>query len=178
MNASIFSGISPAEIASTASSVSMCLSKGLGAPVGSILAGSDDFITEARRVRKLVGGGMRQSGVLAACGLIALEDISIDKLYEDHQNAKLMASYLKEFEDISLLYDIDSITNIVYFELNDNKSDGNTPICPWVLYDAMQKSNIHIGQPMGRIFRCVTHRDVNHEDVVRFAQVLRDVLAS
>ena len=92
-NASVETGISVAGYVSYFETVSCCLSKGLGAPIGSIIAGTQEFITEAFRVRKAIGGGMRQVGVIAAAGLYALQH-NIDRLKEDHSNAKLLAGEL------------------------------------------------------------------------------------
>jgi threonine aldolase len=94
-NAAIATGLSLPQIASQADSVNVCFSKGLGAPVGSALTGPKDFITEARKVRKMLGGGMRQAGSLAAGALYALAN-HIDRLEEDHSHAKLLAQALSE----------------------------------------------------------------------------------
>src|SRR5690606_15238849 len=106
-----------AEVCKGFDSVSICLSKGLGAPVGSVLLGSRDFITTAHRYRKMLGGGMRQAGVLAAAGLIAIR--SMPALLEyDHQRARLLATKLAALPGVGL--DLASVqTNIVYFEVDD-----------------------------------------------------------
>lgn len=92
-NASVASGVALSDLVAGADSVSLCLSKGLGAPVGSILAGSDEFIARAKRLRKSLGGGMRQAGIIAAAGLYALEH-QLERLAEDHVNAKALAQGL------------------------------------------------------------------------------------
>ena len=94
-NASVASGVSLGEYGAQVDSISACFSKGLGAPVGSVIAGSRPFIEEARRYRKIFGGGMRQAGILAAAALYAI-DHNIDRLAEDHENAKLLARELEE----------------------------------------------------------------------------------
>ena len=99
MNAVVKSGTPAADLVECADSVSLCLSKGLGAPIGSVLCGPKDLIRQAHRVRKLLGGGMRQVGVLAACGLYALQH-NIDRLAEDHANAWTMAQRLAEIPGI------------------------------------------------------------------------------
>lgn len=100
-----------------ADSVSVCLSKGLGAPVGSVIAGKKDFIKRAHRLRKALGGGMRQVGVLAAPGLIALEKMS-QRLQEDHDNAQVLAKGMAEMTNFGLKVNLESVqSNIVYFEL-------------------------------------------------------------
>jgi threonine aldolase len=93
-NAAVALGVTPAELAEGADTVQVCLSKGLGAPVGSVLAGDRAFVGEARRVRKMLGGGVRQAGVLAAAGLVALE--RVDRLAEDHDHARLLAAGLAD----------------------------------------------------------------------------------
>ncbi len=112
-NAAVALGVPAAKLAAEADSVSFCLSKGLGAPVGSVVCGRQDFISEARRARKLLGGGMRQAGVLAAAGIVALEEM-VERLADDHANACKLAQGLAEMPGISV--DPGQIhTNIVYF---------------------------------------------------------------
>jgi threonine aldolase len=114
-NAAIALGIEPDILAARADSVSFCLSKGLAAPVGSMVCGSREFVNEARRVRKLVGGGMRQAGVLAAAGIVALTHM-VERLADDHANARKLAEGLANTADIVI--DPDQIkTNIVFFDL-------------------------------------------------------------
>lgn len=121
-NASVALGAPAAELASVADSMTFCLSKGLSAPVGSVVVGSAEFIARARRVRKMAGGGMRQAGVLAAAGLVAL-DTMVDRLAEDHANAKRLAKGLAGMPGFSI--DPESIeTNIVYVELEDGDGPG------------------------------------------------------
>ncbi|MDB4082767.1 aminotransferase class I/II-fold pyridoxal phosphate-dependent enzyme [Vicingaceae bacterium] len=98
-------------------SISICLSKGLGAPVGSLLTGTKSFIKKARRIRKIFGGGMRQSGYLAAAGIYALEN-NVERLKVDHENAKTIGNILDSKKEIKEIYPID--TNIVIYVLNDN----------------------------------------------------------
>ena len=114
-NASVATGIKPREYAHWADSVSVCLSKGLGAPVGSLVAGSTAFIERVHRFRKMFGGGMRQAGILAAAGIYAL-DHHLDRLAEDHANAKRLAQGLSELKGVSI--DPDQVeTNIVIFDV-------------------------------------------------------------
>lgn len=113
-NASAATGLPVEKICSFADSVSFCLSKGLGAPVGSVLCGDEQFIKEARSVRKMLGGGMRQAGVLAAAGIFALEN-NVERLVEDHENARVIARALAETGWAKV--DPDTIeTNIIYFD--------------------------------------------------------------
>ena len=113
-NAAAALGIEPAVLADSADSVMFCLSKGLGAPVGSMLCGSEPFIREARRVRKMFGGGMRQAGVLAAAGLVALQE-GPGRLHEDHEKAMRLGGVLADLPDVSLLSPVE--TNIVIVEV-------------------------------------------------------------
>ncbi len=116
-NASIALETSVSELADSADSISFCLSKGLAAPVGSLVCGSIEFIAQARRNRKLLGGGMRQAGVLAAAGIVALNEM-VDRLADDHDNARKLAEGLADIKGISL--DPARIkTNIVYFDIKD-----------------------------------------------------------
>ena len=114
-NAVVASGTDPARIVRDYDSVSICLSKGLGAPVGSILVGSSEFIAEAHRWRKMFGGGMRQAGIIAAAGIYALEN-NIERLVEDHGRAQRFAESINQMKDFSV--NLDAVqTNMVYVEL-------------------------------------------------------------
>jgi len=115
-NAAVALDVPAAKLAADADSVSFCLSKGLGAPVGSVVCGNRDFISEARRARKVLGGGMRQAGVLAAAGIVALNQM-VERLADDHANARKLAEGLAQMPGISI--DPSQIhTNIVYFEVD------------------------------------------------------------
>ena len=119
-NAAVALGCGAAELANDFDSVTFCLSKGLAAPVGSVLCGSRSFIKEARRARKLVGGGMRQVGVLAAAGIVALNEM-VDRLSEDHANARLLAEGLAAIPAIEI--DVASVqTNMVFFALKNKRA--------------------------------------------------------
>ena len=115
-NAAVALDVPAAKLAADADSVSFCLSKGLAAPVGSVVCGNHNFIAEARRARKILGGGMRQAGVLAAAGIVALNEM-VERLADDHANARKLAQGLAEMPGVSI--DPSQIhTNIVYFEIN------------------------------------------------------------
>lgn len=114
-NAAVALNIEPALLAKNVDSVMFCLSKGLSAPVGSILSGSKEFIQKARKYRKMLGGGMRQAGILAAAGIISLEKM-VKRLEEDHKNARILAEGLNEIEGIKV--DLETVqTNMVYFDV-------------------------------------------------------------
>jgi threonine aldolase len=150
-------------------SVMFCLSKALGAPVGSMLLGKRDFIEEARRWRKLLGGGMRQAGVLAAAGLIALEETPA-RLPEDHANAKRLAEGLAELPGISI--DAERVvTNIVLFDVSQTGMSADE-ICA-----RLQARNV-LASGFGSSIRMVTHYDVSSADIERALGALRSVLAS
>jgi threonine aldolase len=167
-NASAATGISPAEYASFADSVMFCLSKGLGAPIGSMLVGSSDFIEKARRVRKVLGGGMRQVGVIAAPAIIALEEMR-DRLHVDNENAKRLADGIGDLPGVALDPEIIE-TNIVFarFELP-------APSAAEVVRQLERRGVLCI--PLGPgVIRFVTHYDVDETDVERLVDAMRDAL--
>jgi len=148
--------------------VMFCLSKGLGAPVGSMLVGSKANIAKARVFRKALGGGMRQAGVLAAAGLIALEE-GPKRLHEDHANARLLAEALADAPGVEIdLQDVE--TNIVIFRLTGGDAAG---------YCAELKRRGVIGSAIGPdAVRFVTHCDVSREDCVKAAELAVEVLGA
>jgi threonine aldolase len=150
-------------------SVMFCLSKGLGAPVGSILLGRRDFIEEARSWRKLLGGGMRQAGVLAAAGLVALEE-SPPKLKEDHANARRLAEGVAELPGVKI--DPERVvTNIVIFDVSETGLAADE-IC------ARLKEGGVLASGFGASIRMVTHYDVSRDDIGRALDALRDVISA
>jgi threonine aldolase len=156
-NASAATGIKPHEYAQWADSVSVCLSKGLGAPIGSLVAGSKTFIDQVHRFRKMFGGGMRQVGIIAAAGIYAL-DHHIDRLKEDHQNAKRLALGLQKLKGISV--DPEHVeTNIVIFDV------AHTGMTAPQVAEAMKKEKILIHTLGTTQIRLVTHLDVSSEDI-------------
>lgn len=134
-------------------SISVCLSKGLCAPVGSVLCGSKDFIKQARRWRKVVGGGMRQAGVLAAAGIISLQK-QTQRLREDHNNAARLVTALSAIEQLTVL---DAQTNMIFIEVRSPEE------CR-ALAEFLQARGI-ITSPAKQSFRLVTHKDISAEDV-------------
>ena len=155
-NAAVAQNESVAELTKSVDSVQFCLSKGLGAPVGSMILGTKDFINEARTWRKRFGGGMRQVGILAAAGLIALEE-SPKRLHLDHENARKLAAGVAEIRGVSI--DAEKVqTNIVIFDVS---ATGKTSaeICA-----ALKEENI-LASPFGKAIRMVTHYDVSGEDI-------------
>jgi len=163
MNAAIAQEIGAAEIAGPFDSVSLCLSKGLGAPVGSVLCGSNEFITKARRKRKLLGGGTRQAGVLAACGLYALDN-NIERLREDHKNAEQLANSLASLK----VMPVEQHTNMVFIE---PAAEHMAALC-----DHLGKRGIIIS-PDSPAIRLVTHLDISNDDVTQTIEAFKDYFA-
>jgi threonine aldolase len=156
-NASVASGIKPSEYAKHADSVSVCLSKGLGAPIGSLVSGSKEFINRVHRFRKMFGGGMRQAGIIAAAGIYALEH-HVERLKEDHENAKRLAVALRELKGV-VINPAHVETNIVIFDVAQSGMTARE------IADRMKPERVLI-HPFGRTeIRMVTHLDVDREDV-------------
>jgi threonine aldolase len=167
-NAAVALGVEPSLLARDADSLSFCLSKGLSAPVGSLVCGSEGFIRQARRQRKMLGGGMRQAGVLAAAGIVALETM-VDRLDQDHTNAKRLVQGLASLPGI--LVDPARVqTNIIIFEL----APGALP--PIDLVKALAARGVKLGAIGGRRLRAVTHYGINAEDIDRALSAVQEVL--
>ncbi len=159
-----------ADLVAAADSVTFCLSKGLCAPVGSVLVGSRDFIAQARRIRKIVGGGMRQAGILAAAGLIALEEMT-DRLAEDHRNARRLAEGLAAIPDFIL--DPERVrTNIVYMKLSKRARMGAQAIAA-----ALDKRGVRVLAMDDTHIRAVTHYWVRPEHIEQALQAFHEVLS-
>ncbi|AUS96953.1 low-specificity L-threonine aldolase [Clostridium thermosuccinogenes] len=167
-NAATSLGIDAAEIAKYCASVMFCLSKGLCAPVGSMLAGSSSFIEKARKGRKLMGGGMRQAGFLAAAGLVALKKMRL-RLKEDHDNAALLGRELAKIPGIKVFTD-DIQINMVYFDMRDTGDDGSK------LVKELLKEGIKINGPENGIMRFVTNYWVTKDDIMHVVDVIKNVL--
>jgi threonine aldolase len=155
-NAAIAQGVPANTLTRNVDSVSFCISKGLSAPVGSLLCGGREFIENARKFRKMLGGGMRQAGVLAAAGIVALETM-VYRLAEDHANAKQLAQGLSGIEGISLAQG-DVPTNIVMFDLLPEISVKE-------FTDGLGKAGVKVGSRGANRFRAVTHRMVSASDI-------------
>jgi len=167
-NASVATGIKPHEYARYADSVSVCISKGLGCPVGSLVSGSKEFVDRIHRFRKMVGGGMRQAGILAAAGIYAL-DHHVDRLKEDHENAKRLALGLKEITGTTVNPDHVE-TNIIIFGV------AGTGMTSPALRDAMQQEGILMNALGNNQIRLVTHLDVSREDIDKALLAFRKVI--
>jgi threonine aldolase len=171
-NACVAGGYRPAEFAAAADSVSVCFSKGLGAPVGSALCGPADLIRRARRFRKMFGGGMRQSGLLAAACIHAI-DHHRDRLADDHAHARRLATALARIDGLRLDPAPDRIeTNMVFFEL-DARFGGAARFC-----ESLAKRGVRM-IPMGaNRVRAVTHLDVDAGDIDRAAATVAEFAAA
>ena len=167
-NACVASGVKPAEYARHFNTVSFCLSKGLGAPVGSMLAGDRDIIKRARRWRKMLGGGMRQIGFLAAAGIYAL-DHHIDRLAEDHENARLMAEGLSRIQGLETSPD-EVETNIVLFRII---RQGLTPVA---LQAELARTGLLVTVFGPDQIRAVTHLDVSRSEIEQAVGIIARVM--
>lgn len=167
-NASTYLNISPCEITKFCDSVMFCLSKGLCAPVGSILAGSSDFINSARKKRKLMGGGLRQSGFLAAAGIIALEDMT-KRLHVDHENAKYLGDELSKIPGIKININ-DIHINMVFFDIK------NTKISSAELVKHFLNKGIKINGEENGLMRFVTNYWVTKEDIDYVITTLKEII--
>ena len=168
-NAAVRLGVSPARLLQGADSASLCLSKGLAAPVGSVVVGSAAFIRKVRRNRKVVGGGMRQAGVIAAAGIVAVSSM-VDRLARDHENARALAQGLAQLDGVSV--DPAAVhTNIVIFEL---RRAGMTPA---QLASGLRERGVLLSPMDGNRLRAVTHYHVSPEDIERTLGAFRAVLS-
>lgn len=174
-NAAVALDVDAAELCKDVDSVTFCLSKGLCAPVGSVLCGSRAFIDGARRIRKALGGGMRQAGILAAAGLVAL-DCMIDRLADDHQNAKELARGLDALDGVRV--DISRVqTNIVFFQLV-SRNELATPLDPDQLCARLRDDHgILLGTYPGGFLRAVLHRWIGEAEVSALVGAIRQILA-
>lgn len=163
LNASVAAGIDPADYGGYFDSIWLDLSKGLGAPVGSVLAGSEEFIEKARFWKQRLGGAMRQAGIIAAGGIFALER-NVTRLAEDHEHAKILAETIAAQPGLDI--DPETVeTNIVIFSAADGKGD--------LFADELLKKGVRISRMEGRL-RAVTHLDVNRQDIEQACKALRE----
>jgi threonine aldolase len=165
-NAAVALDIPAKKLLEGVDSVQICLSKGLSAPVGSMVAGTEEFIHEAHRTRKKLGGGMRQAGIIAAPGIVALEKM-VDRLKDDHANAKLLYERIKEIPNLDTE---EPDTNIIFLGLENLDIDSLT------LSEELAKEKIKVFGRYGNRTRMVLNRMVDREDVERVASVLQRVL--
>lgn len=166
-NASVATGIDVKAFAAQTDSVQFCLSKGLGAPVGSIIAGTEEFIRKARKWRKRLGGGLRQAGIIAAPGVVALKTM-VNRLAEDHENAKILASCLQEINGLSIENNVD--TNIVLVNTKELEITANEFV------EKLKKESI-LGSAFGPYtVRLTTHFDVTREQIKSAVDKVRKII--
>ncbi|MBE0536507.1 MAG: low-specificity L-threonine aldolase [Phycisphaerae bacterium] len=167
-NAAVALGCDVRQLTQHADSVAFCLSKGLAAPVGSLICGSQEFIAGARRIRKALGGGMRQCGVIAAAGIVALERM-VDRLADDHVNARRLAEGIAQIEGLSV--DLDTVvTNMVYFYLEAGRLTGDQ------LVRRLDEKGVKC-LALGAVgFRMVTHYGIEPADIDTALQAMRAVM--
>ncbi len=167
-NASVATGIPASEYARYSDTVMFCISKGLSCPVGSLLCGNAEIIQKARKIRRLLGGGMRQAGYLAAAGIVALKTM-IPRLKEDHENAKILADLLLRLPGICLAQSC-ADTNILYFSLSHPEMDAQE------FTRKLAKYGILCLPISSSIFRMVTHKDVSRKDIYSVTEVCSTLL--
>lgn len=168
-NAVVATGVSAAEYARHFDTVSFCLSKGLGAPVGSVIVSDRPTVEKLRRFRRMYGGGMRQAGILAAAGIYAL-DQNISRLKEDHDRARLLANALKQIRAVSIQPD-QVETNIVLFDVMASSRS------PAEILADLKKEGVLVNAVGGTTFRAVTHLDVTSKDIEEAGQIFASVLS-
>ena len=163
-NAAVALNVAVKDLVENADSVTFCLSKGLAAPVGSVVCGGEKFIYQVRRNRKALGGGMRQAGILAAAGLLSL-NLAESQLLEDHKNAKLLAEGIAQINGLTI--DEKKVqTNIIYFGLNSPKLTGSQ------LVSKMDNRGIKFFEINSNRFRLVTHYGITRDDIEKTLEVL------
>jgi threonine aldolase len=167
-NACVASGIPPGEYAAPFDSVSVCLSKGLGCPAGSIVLGSKDFVKRVHRFRKLVGGGMRQVGFLAAAGIYAL-DHHINRMEEDHRKARKMAQGLARIKNL-LIQPEEVETNILFFDVSPAERTAQEVAA------ALRERGVRVHPTAKTRIRCVTHLDISFADIDRALEIIAGVM--
>lgn len=168
-NAAVAQGLEAKQLTSPVDSVTFCLSKGLGAPVGSVLCGSTDFIKKARRMRKHLGGGMRQAGIIAAAGIIALESM-VDRLIDDHIRARHMAEGLSEIPGIVIKAGAPA-TNMLYFDLADT-----VKLSTLQIEKKLEEHGVLAHASGPRTFRLVTHLWIDDHGVDATVAAFREIL--
>lgn len=173
-NAATALGVPVSTLVHTVDSVMFCLSKGLGAPVGSMLVGSREFIHKGHRMRKLLGGGMRQAGILAAAGIVALEHM-VERLAEDHENCKRLAFGLADYPQIDV--DIDRVvTNIVNFSVRNPQEERLTDAETMQFLAKAREHGVLMGTMGQGVIRAVTHYGVDADDIDKALAGIRRAL--
>ncbi|WP_129407868.1 low-specificity L-threonine aldolase [Marinitoga lauensis] len=161
-NAATALNVAPKEIAQYVDSISFCLSKGLCAPIGSILVGKKEFIEKAKKNRKIMGGGLRQAGILAAAGIISLEKMRF-RLHEDHENAKYLEEKLSKFDFIEIVEQVE--INMIFFKINKEIDDNK-------FISFLKENGIKINPPEEGVYRFVTHYWIKKSDIDKTIEIM------
>lgn len=167
MNAAVYQNLAPERLAEPFDSVMLCLSKGLAAPVGSVLAGPADFIEKARLVRRILGGGMRQAGVLAAAGLTALTEMP-KKLAEDHRRARKLGEGINKIPGLRVRGEVQ--TNIVIVDITAGDLDSHRLVEKW------RQVGVLAGLVESRAVRLVTHYEITDADIEQVLEVTEEIM--
>ena len=168
-NAAVALGLPASKLVAPADSITFCLSKGLCAPVGSVLCGDEAFISKARRLRKMLGGGMRQAGIIAAAGIVALEEM-VDRLAEDHRRAAMLGEGLRDNGKVHLTKNSPQ-TNMVFFKL-----DESVGLSMQEFLEAMKQEGVLLMDSGPGEYRMVTHNDITDQGVEVSLEAFRKVL--
>ena len=167
-NACVAGGYSAADVGRNFDTISICFSKGLGCPMGSVLVGNRDDIRKARRIRKLFGGALRQAGIVAAAAVYAMEN-NVERLAVDHENAKTLAREIAKIDGLSIAVE-DVETNLVFFEVDAKLGNAAQ------LSAALLERGVKIGASGAYRLRACTHLDVSRDDIPKAADILRQTL--
>ena len=167
-NAAIKLNKSVDELTKDCDTISCCLSKGLSAPVGSVILGTKNFILKAKHMRKALGGGMRQAGLIAAAGIFSLDNM-INRIENDHENAKILAKQLSDIKNIEI--NTNQVHTNIIFIYNRHQSISNTK-----LLSTLEKNNIKIDYKGNSKFRLVTHSGFKESDIVSVVNVFKEIL--
>ncbi len=165
-NASVALKISPSKLVDSVDSVTFCLSKGLSAPVGSVLVGNQDFIDKARRWRKMLGSAMRQAGIIAAAGIVSL-NMMVERLEQDHLNAKKLAEGLNNINGISINPE-NYKTNMVFCTVDYGKGE--------ILTESLSKRGVLVGHVGDSVLRLVTHHGVDEDDIDYTLKTIKSIM--
>ena len=169
-------GVKPHEISSHVTSLSVCLSKGLGAPIGSLLVGPSEFIKKARRIRKGLGGGMRQVGILGAAGIHALNDFDKGILLNDHMRTQKLAAAIRNLKSFKIRGDSQDIqTNIIFADIVLYDKSWNEKIIASIVNNLLKEKGVTVSVWSDSLIRFVVHRDINDDAIEKTIQALKEV---
>lgn len=168
-------GVKPYEISNHVTSLSVCLSKGLGAPIGSLLVGPMEFIKRARRIRKALGGGMRQVGILGAAGIQALDDFESGILLNDHIRTQKLAKAMKKLQFLKVRDSQDIQTNIIFADIVLYDKSWNTNLISCKVKDLLKEKGVYVSVWSESLIRLVVHRDINDDDIEKTIESLKEV---